>query len=108
MTTQARRHFIHCPRPAGVCLRSKRRAVQYQFGCRKNDGSRTIPSSESSCLRDYAPAPHEGDGDAVEVCGRRQTDDGREEACRERGKAEGEIALDEISRQQASAFARLS
>src|ERR1700732_4660388 len=53
-----------------------------------------------------APAPQERDGersdcqqddaDAVEVCGPRQTDDRREEACRKRGKAEGKIAHDEI------------
>jgi hypothetical protein len=45
-----------------------------------------------SCMRDYAtPTPEERDGersdcqqddaDAVEVCGPRQTDDGREEVC---------------------------
>jgi len=35
----------------------------------------------------------------VQVCGAPQTDDGREEACRKRGKAEGKIALDEIGGQ---------
>src|SRR6266576_1562284 len=65
-----------------------------------------------------APTPHERDGkrsdcqhddaDAVEVCGPRQTNDGCEEACRKRGKAEGKIALDEIGGQQPSAFAWLS
>jgi hypothetical protein len=63
-----------------------------------------------------APAPQECDGergdcqqndaDAVEVCGPRQTNDGCEEACRKRGKAEGKITHDEIGRQQAGAFAR--
>src|SRR2546422_5583606 len=70
------------------------------------------------CHPTSAPAPQERDGkrsdcqqddaDAVEVCGSRQTNDGCEEACRKRGKAEGKIALDEIGGQQASAFAWLS
>src|SRR5216684_5175581 len=75
-------------------------------------------SSKFSCAtRLRAPALQERDGersdcqqddaDAVEVCGPRQTNDGCEEACRKRGKAEGKIAHDEIGGQQASAFAWL-
>src|SRR5712675_3111856 len=72
----------------------------------------------SYATRLRAPAPQEGDGersdgqqdneDAVEVCGLRQTNNGCEEACRKRGKAEGKITHDEIGGQQASAFAWLS
>src|ERR1700730_5502869 len=79
----------------------------------------TRQNKHTSCSRNYAaPAPEERDGergdcqqddaDAVEVCGPRQTNDGREEACRERRKAEGKRARDEIGGQQASALARLS
>ena len=62
------------------------------------------------------PTPQKGDDErtdcqqddagTIEVGGPCKAENGREETCRERGKAEGKIALDKIGGQQASALAR--